>query len=592
MSPIRICSAALFFCAAAAAAVPAADSRNTQTPNTDTHFKPATYATREAWLARREALRKQVLSAAGLLPLPERTPLNAKIFGRIENKDYSIEKVYIETLPGFYLAGNLYRPLGKSGKFPGMLAPHGHAQYGRLEHGALFSVPSRGINHARQGYVVFAYDMIGYNDTMQIPHAFGGPREQLWSFGPLGLQTWNSIRALDFLESLPDVDPERLIVTGESGGGTQTFMLCAVDDRPKWSAPVNMISLIMQGGSPCENAPSLRVGTNNVEIAALMAPRPMLMVSATGDWTKNTPKEEFPAMKAIYDLYGQGDKVETTLIDAPHNYNRASREAVYGFMAKHVLNDQDAAKYAEKNIRQEKLQDMMVFSGRALPENAIKYDALFEQWIRAAKRQNDSVRDPQQIRERLSVALGTEWPSTVEHEATGERIVMTRGGIGDRIPGIYVRGKGGAVLVVHPHGAEAARKSPEAEKAIREGRTLLAIDAFQTGSAVAPRDRSHKFFLTFNRSDDANRVQDILTAIAFLKQTGESEISLVAVEKAAPWAMFAAAVSPHKVSLNAPLGAFKGEDRDFIDNFFVPGIQRAGGLDAALRLAGAQRSSR
>ncbi len=130
------------------------------------------------------------------------------------------------------------------------------------------------------------YDMIGYNDTMQIPHAFDGPREQLWSFGPLGFQTWNSIRALDFLQSLADVDPERLIVTGESGGGTQTFLLSAVDDRPKWSAPVNMISLIMQGGSPCENAPGLRVGTNNVEISALTAPKPMLMVSATGDWTK------------------------------------------------------------------------------------------------------------------------------------------------------------------------------------------------------------------------------------------------------------------------------------------------------------------
>jgi dienelactone hydrolase len=518
--------------------------------------------------------------------MPERTPLNAKIFDKIENKDYSIEKVYIETLPGFYLAGNLYRPLGKTGRFPGMLAPHGHAAYGRLEHGDLFSVPSRGINHARQGYVVFAYDMIGFNDTAQIPHAFGGQREQLWSFGPLGMQTWNSIRALDFLQSLPDVDPEKIVVTGESGGGTQTFMLCAVDDRPKWSAPVNMISLIMQGGSPCENAPGLRVGTNNVEIAALMAPKPMLMVSATGDWTKNTPKEEFPAIKAIYDLYGKGDQVETTLIDAPHNYNRASREAVYGFMAKRVLNDPDSSKYRERNIRQEKLQDMMVFFGRTFPPNAVKYDQLFENWVRAAKKQNDSVRDPQQAREYLTTALGTHWPAKVEHEATGERVVMTRAGAGDRVPGLWTRGKGGTVLIVHPEGAEAARKTPEAAKAIREGRSVLAIDAFQTGTAVAPRDRSHRYFLTFNRSDDANRVQDIVTAIAFLAQSGESDITLVGLGKAAVWATFAAAVSPHRVTLNAPLGTFKGEDQDYIDNFFVPGIQRAGGLGAALRLTG------
>jgi dienelactone hydrolase len=588
-SILRGFSACVAAVSLALAAVPEQDLRNTQIPNTDTHFQAAKYSSLEQWKARAEKLRRQVRFAAGLVPMPERTPLNARIFGRIENKDYSIEKVHIETLPGFYLAGNLYRPLGRSGKFPGMLAPHGHAQYGRLEHGPLFSVPSRGINHARQGYVVFAYDMIGYNDTMQIPHVFGGPREQLWNFGPLGLQTWNSIRALDFLQSLPDVDSERIIVTGESGGGTQTFMLCAIDDRPKWSAPVNMVSLIMQGGSPCENAPGLRIGTNNVEIAALMAPKPMLMVSATGDWTRNTPKEEFPGVKSIYDLYGKGDEVETILIDAPHNYNKESREAVYRFMAKKVLNDPDASKYSEKPIRQEKLQDMMVFAGRGLPDNAVKYEQLFDNWVRAAKKQNDSTMDQKELRQRLVLALATEWPVNVEHEVEGEKIAFTRAGVGDRVPGILARGKSGATLVVHPEGAAAARQSAEAIQAVKAGRTVLAIDAFQTGSAVAPRDRSHRHFLTFNRTDDANRVQDILTAIAYLHKSGESDITLVGLGKAAVWATFAAAVSDVPVKLNAPLGAFKGEDQDYVDNFFVPGIQRAGGLRAALLLTGGKK---
>jgi dienelactone hydrolase len=563
------------------AAAPAQDSRNTDIPNTDTHFTARTYKSLDEWKGRAQQLRKQVQFAAGIMPMPERTPLNAKIFGRIENKDYSIEKVYIETLPGFYLGGNLFRPLGRSGKFPGMLAPHGHAQYGRLEDGPLFSPPSRGINHARQGYVVFTYDMVGYTDTIQIPHVYGGPREQLWSFGPLALQTWNSIRALDFIQSLPDVDPERIVVTGESGGGTQTFMLCAVDDRPKWSAPVNMISLIMQGGSPCENAPGLRIGTNNVEIASLMAPRPMLMVSATGDWTKNTPQEEYPAVKSIYQLYGKPNLVETTQIDAPHNYNKASREAVYRFMAKHVLGDTDASKYSEKRVRQEKLQDMMVFAGRALPDNAVSYDQLVDIWIRAAKRQNEATTDPAQFRERLRLALTTELPATVEHETTGEKIVLFRPGVGDRIPGIWVPGKGGAVLIVHPDGAEAARKSPEAANAMRAGRSVLAIDAFQTGTAVAPRDRSHRHFLTFNRTDDANRVQDIVTALAFLRQTGAADVTLIGLGKASVWATFAAAVTTTPVKLQAPLGGFRGEDQDFVNGFFVPGIQRAGGLRAA-----------
>ncbi len=568
-----------------AAEIPKADRRNVDVPNTDTHFQPRTYRTLDEWQARASHLRKQVLSAAGLMPTPPKTPLRPQIFGRIENKDYSIEKVYIETMPGFYLAGNLYRPLGRTGKFPGVLAPHGHAQYGRLEHGPLFSVPARGINMARQGYVVFGYDMVGYNDTVQMPHVFGGPREQLWSFGPLALQTWNSIRALDFLESLPDVDPAKISVTGESGGGTQTFLLTAVDDRPKVSAPVNMISAIMQGGSPCENAPNLRVGTFNVEIGALMAPRPLLMVSATGDWTKNTPTEEYPAMKAIYDLFGKGDLVETVQYDAPHNYHRESREAVYRFFGKQILKDPNAAQYSEKSIRQEKLQDLMVFHTIPLPGNALKTQQVIDQWIAMAKKQADETSDRQVLRERLRYSIGAEWPTTVEREIQGERIVMSRPEAGDRIPGLWLpKSKTAATLILHPKGAAAARESKAAAEAIAAGRSVLFIDAFQTGSAAAPRDTSARHFLTFNRTDDANRVQDVLTALAFLKETGAQDIKLVGIDKAAIWARFAAALANTPMKLDANLGAFKGTDEQFLEQFFIPGIQRAGGLQAALLL--------
>ena len=111
--------------------------------------------------------------------MPARSPLAPEVFGRIENKDYSIEKVLLQTLPGYYLGGNLYRPIGRAGKLPGVLTPHGHWTYGRLENQTLCSVPARAISLARQGYVVFSYDMVGYNDTVQTPHAFGNPREQL-----------------------------------------------------------------------------------------------------------------------------------------------------------------------------------------------------------------------------------------------------------------------------------------------------------------------------------------------------------------------------------------------------------------------------
>ena len=568
-------------CFAAQAQIPARDARNIGLPNTDTHFAPRTYKSLDEWRARRDVLRKQVLSAAGLMPMLPKTDLHPQIFGRIENKDYSIEKVLLEVLPGFYLGGNLYRPLQTAPPegFPAVLSPHGHWTYGRLEDTEIASIPARCIMLARQGYVVFAYDMVGFNDTIQTPHEFGDkPLEQIWSFGPLGLQLWNAIRGIDFLESLPGVNPHRIGVTGASGGATQTILISAVDDRIQFSAPANMVSFIMQGGSLCENAPNLRLGTNNVELAAMMAPRPMLMAGATGDWTRNLPQEEYPAVRAIYDLYGKGGNVEAFFQTAPHNYNKPSREAMYAFFGKHVLGENDASKLKEGSVRIEPLQDMLVLHNRKLPDNALNFQQVFELWVRLSNQQTDD------LRERLTLSLAAEWPEHVLSRTDGEHILLGRPGKGDRIPGIWVKGANPPALVVDPDGAEAARKSPQVTHLLETGRSVLMIDAFQTGSAKAPRDRGVKMFLTFNKSDDANRVQDILTALAWLNNP---RTRLIGAGKAAVWCLFAAAVAPLAVDLQTDLGGFRGTDEDFVDGFFVPGIQRAGGLRAARQLVAA-----
>jgi dienelactone hydrolase len=521
-------------CIVAQAQIPGQDARNLDPPNTVTHFKARTFKTVAEWEAYKAHLRGQILSAAGLMPMFPKSDLHPQIFGKIENRDYSIEKVLLETLPGYYLGGNLYRPLrpAPADGFPAVLSPHGHWNYGRLEHTNIASVPARAINLARQGYVVFAYDMVGYNDTLQTPHDFGDkPVEQLWGFGPLGLQLWNSIRVIDFLEALPGVNRRNIGVTGASGGATQTMLIQAVDDRIQFSAPANMVSFIMQGGSLCENAPNLRVGTNNVEIASMMAPKPMFMAAATEDWTRHMMEEEYPAVRAIYDLYGKRENVDALLLQAPHNYNLQNREAMYAFFGKHVLGNPNAEQFGEK--------------------------------------------------ERLTYALAAEWPAKVLSESNGERILLGRSGEGDRIPGIWIKGSNPPALVVHPDGAEAARKTPEVAKLLQAGRAVLLIDAFQTGSAVAPRNRDVKMFLTFNKSDDANRVQDILTALAWLNTP---RTRLVGLGKAAIWCTFAAAVAKDPVELQADLGSFTGTDQQYIDSFFVPDIQRAGGLKAARAL--------
>src|ERR1700722_2720498 len=290
----------------------------------DTDFDFHVPATLKEWQTQRQALREQVLVAEGLWPMPEKTPLNAVIHGKIDRDEYTIEKVFFASYPGHYVSGNLYRPKNKPGKLPAVLSPPGHWNNGRFYdsgeaaakkeiasgaektiESARFPLQARAAMLARMGCIVFFYDMVGYADSQKIKHREGftdvEAELRLQSF--MGLQTWNSIRALDFVLSLPEVDPSRVAITGESGGGTQTIVLGAIDDRLAAAFPAVMVSTSMQGGCVCENCSYLRVGTGNVELAGLFAPKPLGM-SAANDWTVAMETKGLPELKQLYRLYG------------------------------------------------------------------------------------------------------------------------------------------------------------------------------------------------------------------------------------------------------------------------------------------------
>jgi dienelactone hydrolase len=323
----------------------------------------------EAWAHRAEQVRRQVLVSQGLWPMPEKTPANAVIHGRIERDDYTVDKVFFESWPGHFVTGNLYRPKGKTGPFAGVLCPHGHWANGRFQdwgpdevknlivqgaerfaEGGRHVLQSRCVQLARMGCVVFHYDMVGYADSVQIAHRPGvresmntaenwgyfSPQAELRLQSMMGLQTYNSIRALDFLLEQPDVDPARIGVTGASGGGTQTFILCAVDPRPAAAFPAVMVSTAMQGGCTCENASYLRVGTGNIELAGLFAPKPLAM-SGADDWTKEIMTKGLPELKRLYAMLGAPDNVMAkALVQFPHNYNYVSRAVMYGWLNRHL----------------------------------------------------------------------------------------------------------------------------------------------------------------------------------------------------------------------------------------------------------------
>ncbi len=586
--------------------IPAQDVRNTVLAG-NTHYKMPVFATREAWLERAAFLRKQILASAGLLPMPEKRPLNAQVFGKLERDGYTVEKVLLETLPGFYLGGNLYRPRGRQGPFPGVVSPHGHWHYGRLENTALVSVPGRAISFARQGYVVFTYDMVGQNDTNQVPHDWLDSRQELWNIGSsMGIHLWNSIRATDFLTSLPDVDPNRIAATGASGGGTQTFFLMAVDERIKVAAPVNMISATSQGGG-CQAAANLRAGWtdfSNMVVGALMAPRPLILISNGGDWTVETPKEVFPAIQSVYRLLGVENNV--TNVHFPpfiHNYNKESREAVYQFFNQHILNN--PAPVAEAAFRVDFPHELLALHGRARPANAITgLDQLVENHIRDARAATERLqpRDAttlaaarEAFAERLTFSLLALRPKPAEllSEKTqalpmGERLLIGRAGKGDRVPAVWLAPPRRSpeiapTLVVHPKGVAGIADSALVKTILNRGGIVMSIDAFQTGSAVAPRDTSARAFTAYNQTNDANRVQDILTALEYLRSRSKAQtINLVGLEDAGVWSYFARTMAGQGVNLVADLAQFAADtDSEYLSRFFIPGLRKAGDFRAA-----------
>ena len=286
-----------------------------------------------SWEKRADRIRDHLIKGMQLDKMPEiKGNFNAIINHTRKMDGYIVENIAIESFPGFYITGNLYRPIDNRKKHPAILSAHGHwktpGNYGRYRAG----MQKRCAAFARMGAIVFAYDMVGYGESTQVTHKM-----------PIALllQTWNSKRILDYLISRDDVDADNIGMTGASGGATQTFMLTALDDRIKAAAPVVQISAHFFGGCVCESGMPVHKGkdfqTNNVEIAALCAPRPMLVVSDGGDWTRNTPRVEFPYIQKVYEVYDAANRVSNVhLVLERHGYGFSKRKAVYGFFKQYI----------------------------------------------------------------------------------------------------------------------------------------------------------------------------------------------------------------------------------------------------------------
>lgn len=350
-------------------------------------FLSSLYNDVASWEKRRAELRSCMYEALQLSPLPSKPDSPPIITSKRKMNGYTVENVAIETLPGLYVCGSLYRPLKVKGKIPVVLSPNGHFGDGRYRKDEQY----RCAMLAKMGAMAFSYDLFAWGESL-LQFESKDHRRSL----AMTIQALNSIRILDYLCSLKEADTDRVAITGGSGGGSHTMLITALDDRIKVSVPVVMLSCYFSGGCPCESGMPVHLcggGTDNPEIAAMAAPRPQLVISDGGDWTDHVPEIEFPYLRKMYGYYNAVDKVKNVhLAGEGHDYGYSKRIAMYEFMVQYLglnekpVKDKDG-KFDESGCTIEDYPALYVFGkkGERLPSNAIHGFAALEKVFEDSK---------------------------------------------------------------------------------------------------------------------------------------------------------------------------------------------------------------
>jgi hypothetical protein len=534
--------------------------------------------------------------------MPARPAIEAVIHGKIQRDGYTIAKVYFESLPGHFVSGSLYRPTGATGRRPTILFPHGHFGNGRLHeashtdietslksggerfrNNARFPVQAPLVTLARHGCVVFQYDMVGRGDNGSIGHGqgFDDAEAVLRLQSSMGLQTWNSLRAFDFMCGLPDVDTTRIGVTGASGGGTQTILLCAIDARPACAFPAVMVSTSMQGGCACENAPLLRIGMGNVDITACFAPKPLGMTNAN-DWTLHFEGKGLPELRELYTLLGEEAHVMAQRFPQfKHNFNQPSREVMYDWMNAHL-------QIHTSSIREEEIdpvtpEDLSVYDTdhrvAAVPVDPLRRNLtrLSDEQMRGlTPKSADDVRRLQvALRTALEAMIHSGFPNEDEivEESIGsalgngyrfERLVLSRKSDSaffsrESVPtAIFLPenwDRKRLLVWVHERGhsglLDESKTKPSESLAtlLQSGVAVISPNVLLTGehkgadsTTAMPKVsmENPRYTLTYNRGVMANRVHDVLTTVGYaVHRNRGASVDLVGFDEAGPWVILA-----------------------------------------------------
>jgi len=372
--------------------------------------------TLDDWQAKKDEYRQQLFEMLGLEPLPKKTPLDATVTGKAEHEQFTVEKVHFQSRPGLYVTGNLYVPKQRDGKLPAILyvCGHGRVKIDGISYGNKAHYQHHGGWFARNGYVCLTIDTLQLGEIEGIHH--GTYREKMWwwnarGYTSAGVEAWNCIRSLDYLQSRPEVDPDRIGVTGRSGGGAYSWWISALDERIKAAVPVAGITSLknhvvegcVEGHCDC----MYMVNTYRWDfplLAALVAPRPLLISNTDKDriFPLDGVVDVYTKARRIYELHGKVQNIGLQICEGPHKDTQQLRIPAFNWFNKFLKDEEPLIEIAATKLfkpqelrvfeelpadeQNTKIQEMFTETANStVPENVDGWTAQKQQWMTALR---------------------------------------------------------------------------------------------------------------------------------------------------------------------------------------------------------------
>ncbi len=585
--------------------------------------------TREDAEAYVRAIRDKIRESFG--PFPEKTPLNPRITGIVEREAYNIEKVIFESRPGFPVTSNLYIPKGRKTPLPGVVGTCGHSANGK----AAEAYQSFAQGLARQGYAVLIFDPIGQGERLQYPddklksrvgvgvkeHLHAGNQQILVGENLAAWRAWDGIRALDYLLTRKEVDPTRVGVTGNSGGGTMTTWLCGVEQRWTMAAPSCFVTTFRRNfenelPADAEQYPprAIALGLDHADFLAALAPKPVLIIAQERDFFDvRGSREAHERLRHLYRLLGHEDRIGLYVGPGPHGYAKDGREAMYRWF-NGVTRASDAT--AEPGLTIEKDETLQCTASGQVAE--IKARTVFsftrdraEQLARSRPKQPDTRALANDVKALLRLPAISGAPQARVLRPLASRryprrsatpyAITTEPGIeaivyrlaDERLESFPPPDQGRALLyIAHLSSDEELRSEPFIQELIaaEPGATLYACDPRGTGESQPNTCGIDTFFdaygcdyfysgyaLMLDRPMPGARAFDVIRVIEWLGAIGHAEVHLAARGRGAIPGTLASLLSPRvtRVTLkNAPASYHQiatAEDYNWPLSALIPG---------------------